>query len=165
MQHWETDRESMMQTISSYLEQDHAHCDALLRQAQQAVRGAGWHQARLDIASFQHALERHLLIEERILYPAFERAIGRAVSPTAAMRGEHLRIRAVAQRLSDTVAARDLGGFIKHAESLLLMLHLHSEKEEGVLYPMIERVLAHRSADVTGAMQAFGTYAECASAA
>lgn len=151
-----------METIGSYLEHDHARCDALLRQAQQAVRSASWRQARLDMAAFQHALERHLLVEERILYPAFERAIGKAVSPTAAMRAEHLRIRAVAQRLSDTVAARDMGGFVIHAEALLLVLHQHSEKEEGVLYPMIERVLARSSAELVGAMQAFGSYAAAA---
>jgi hemerythrin-like domain-containing protein len=152
----------MMDTIGSYLEQDHARCDALLRQTQQAVRGGSWRQARLDMAAFGHALERHLLIEERILYPAFERAIGSAVPPTGAMRSEHLRIRAVAQRLADTVAARDMGGFVKHAEALLLVLHQHSEKEEGVLYPMIERVLARSSADLVDAMRCFGSYAECA---
>jgi hemerythrin-like domain-containing protein len=151
-----------MPTIGSYLEQDHARCDALLRQTQQSVRGASWRQARLDMAAFQHALERHLLIEERILFPAFERAIGRAVSPTAAMRSEHLRIRAVAQRLSDTIAAGDTESFVNHAEALLLVLHLHSEKEEGVLYPMIERVLARSSADLVAAMQAFGAYDACA---
>ena len=36
------------------------------------------------------------------------------------------------------------------------------EKEEGVLYPMIERVLARSSADLVGAMQAFGAYDVCA---
>ena len=151
-----------MDTIGSYLEQDHARCDALLLQAQQSVRGASWRQARLDIAAFQHALERHLLVEERILFPAFERALGRAVSPTATMRTEHLRIRAVAQRLSDTVGAGDMEAFVTHAESLLLVLHQHSEKEEGVLYPMIERVLARSSAELVVAMRAFGAYDVCA---
>ncbi len=151
-----------METIGSYLGQDHAHCDTLLREAQQSVRGASWPQAKHDIAAFQHALERHLLVEERILYPAFERAIGSDVSPTAAMRGEHLRIRAVAQRLANTVDAGDLGAFVKYAEALLLMLHQHSEKEEGVLYPMIERVLARSSAELVSEMQAFGSYAGCA---
>ena len=145
-----------MDTMSSYLTQDHARCDALFKQVQQCVRGVDWRQARLAMAAFQHALERHLLIEERILFTAFERAIGRATSPTDAMRAEHLRIRAVAQRLSDTVGAGDMGGFVKHAEALLLVLHQHSEKEENMLYPMIERVLAHGSVELVSAMQAFG---------
>jgi hemerythrin-like domain-containing protein len=154
-----------METMGSYLTQDHARCDALFRKAQLSVRGAHWRQARLEMAAFQHALERHLLIEERILFPAFERAIGAVTSPTAAMRSEHLRIRAVAQRLSDTVAACDMGAFVKHAEALLLVLHQHSEKEEGVLYPMIERVLARGSVELLGAMQSFGAYDVCTSAA
>lgn len=154
-----------MQNMGRYLTQDHARCDILFRNTQQAVRGAHWVEARRAMAAFQHALERHMLIEERILYPAFERAIGRAASPTDAMRADHLRIRAMAQRLSDAVAACDMDAFISHAESLLLLQHQHSEREEGVLYPMIERVLVHNSAEVLGAMQAYGAYDTCASAA
>ena len=154
-----------MDTIGSYLALDHARCDALFRAALQSVRSARWRQAGLDMAAFQHALERHLLVEERILFPAFERALGHAVSPTAAMRAEHLRIRAVAQRLNDTASSGDMNAFFKHAEALLLVLHQHDEKEEGVLYPMIERVLAYNSASLLEAMRAFGTHDACASAA
>lgn len=154
-----------MQNMGRYLTQDHALCDALFRKAQHAVGNADWRQARQAMAAFQHALERHMLIEERILYPAFERAIGRAVSPTEAMRSDHLRIRAIAQRLSDAVAASDMDGFVTHAEALLLLQHQHSEREEGVLYPMIERVLAHNSGEVLDAMRAYGAYDLCASAA
>lgn len=147
-----------MDSFSDYLTKDHASWEAMFRAAQQAVSGARWRQAGEHMAAFQHALERHLLIEERILFPAFERAIGSALSPTAAMRSEHLRIRAVAQRLANTVNSGDMASFIRHAEALLLVLHQHSEKEEGVLYPMIERVLAHRSAGLVAEMQAFGEY-------
>lgn len=97
------------------------------------------------------------------MFPAFERAIGRAVAPTAAMRAEHLRIRAVAQRLGNAVGARDVQGFVIHAEALLLELHQHSEKEEGVLYPVIERVLADHCADLVQAMRAFRAVDACAS--
>ena len=154
-----------MDTLGSYLTQDHGRCDALLRQAQQAIGGLDWRQARLDIAAFELALERHLLIEERIIFPAFERAIGSAAAPTAAMRAEHLRIRAVAQRLCSAVGAQDAQAFLNHADALLLVLHQHSEKEEGVLYPMIERVLARSCQDLLAAMRAFGASERCASAA
>lgn len=154
-----------MDTIGSYLTHDHARCDALFQQARDAVRAGRWRDARRDMAAFQYALERHLLIEERIVFPAFELALGHAVSPTAGMRAEHLRIRAVAQRLSDAVGANDGQGFVNHAEALLLAVHQHSEKEEGVLYPMIERVLARRCPDLLEAMRAYGAWDTCASAA
>jgi len=154
-----------MDNMGRYLTQDHALCDTLFRKTQRAVGNASWHEARQAMAHFQHALERHMLIEERILYPAFERAIGRAVSPTEDMRADHLRIRAMAQRLSDAVIASDMDAFVTHAEALLLLQHQHSEREEGMLYPMIDRVLARSSADVLDAMRAYGTYDACARAA
>jgi hemerythrin-like domain-containing protein len=153
-----------MTTMSGYLADDHRNCDALLRRAVDLVTHAQWPQACHAITAFHNALERHMMIEERILFAAFERALGHAVGPTAAMRAEHLRIRAVAQRLADSVQQSDSAVFTKHAEVLLLVLHQHDEKEEGVLYPMIERVLAQRCDEVLAAMQAFSALDACESA-
>lgn len=154
-----------MDTLSGYLADDHQHCDALMRRTGDFVAHAQWPQARHAMTAFQNALERHMMIEERILFPAFERALGHAVGPTATMRAEHLRIRAVAQRLADSVAQQDGRAFTTHAEVLLLVVHQHGEKEEGVLYPMIERVLKHSSQDVLAAMRAFEALEPCESAA
>lgn len=154
-----------METLGTYLIDDHERCDALLRRTERFVAAQFWREARREVAGFQYALERHLLIEERIVFPAFEAALGHAASPTDAMRAEHLRIRALAQRLCDSVAALNCQDFVKHAETLLLTMHQHSEKEEGVLYPMIERVLARRCPELLGAARAFGTWDDRASAA
>ena len=147
-----------METLGSYLEQDHAHCDQLFKTVNRSVRTMRWLQAAHDMGAYQNALERHLLIEERIVFPAYEKALGNAVTPTASMRAEHLRIRAVAQRLRDAVRDRDGDAFLDHAEALLLVMHQHSEKEEGILYPRIERVLAGVCADLLKAARAFGAY-------
>ena len=154
-----------MDTLGNYLTEDHARCDLLLRRTHLAVGTANWPEARREAAAFQYALERHLLIEERIVFPVFELALGHAASPTDAMRAEHSRIRAVTQRLADAVDARSAQDFVKHAEALLLTMHLHSEKEEGVLYPMIERVLGPRCPDLLNAARAFGAWDNRASAA
>lgn len=154
-----------MDTLSGYLADDHERCDVLMRKVGNSVADGQWLQARHAMAAFQDALERHLLVEERILFPAYESALGRAVGPTAAMRSEHLRIRAVAQRMVESVQERDGRAFAIHAEVLLLVLHQHHEKEEGVLYPMIERVLVHRSGDVLAQMRSFASYETHESAA
>ena len=109
-----------MENLGTYLTDDHERCDALLRSTQQFVGAANWADARRAIGAFQYALERHFLIEERILYPAFEVALGHATSPTVQMRAEHLRIRAGAQRLTDAVDALSAQDFMKHAETFLL---------------------------------------------
>lgn len=147
-----------METLASYLEQDHVHCDALFRTTNESACAARWPQAAREMAAFRYALERHLLIEERILYPAYENAVGHAVGPTLSMRAEHLRIRAIVQRLADAVRAQDRDAFFNHADAFLLMMHQHSEKEEGIVYPRIARVLAHASADLLGAMRAYGSH-------
>lgn len=154
-----------METIGSYLGADHERCDALFVAACKAAAAGDWTRAGNDFAGFRHALERHLLIEERILFPAFERALGRAIPPTAAMRAEHLRIRGVVQRLLNSLAERDCAAFLGHADTLGVVMYQHSEKEEGVLYPMIERVLARSCNDLVGAMRAFGALDAMASAA
>lgn len=143
-----------MDTLSSYLMQDHERCNTLLRHTQHSVGASRWDDAKRHMAAFKYALERHLLIEERIIFTAFESALGRTVSPTGAMRAEHVRIRSVTQRLGDAVDALSTQDFIKHAEVLLLTLHQHSEKEDGILYPMIERVLARRCPDLLEAARA-----------
>ncbi|WP_167089073.1 hemerythrin domain-containing protein [Massilia frigida] len=154
-----------MDTIGSYLEADHVRCDALFANARHAVRVGLWREAGRALATFRHALERHLLIEERIVFPAFENAVGTTSAPTAAMRSEHLRIRGVVQRLANALAERDTEAFLIHADTLGIVLYQHSEKEEGVLYPMIERVLAASCHRLVEAMQAFGAMDELASAA
>lgn len=149
-----------METLITYLTHDHERCDALLRRTQQAVAASRWVQAQRAVAAFQYALERHLLIEERVIFPAFEAALGHAASPTMTMRSEHLRIRAVTHRLADAVKIGSKQAFVVHAEALLLTLHGHSEKEEGVLYPIIERVLARRCPAVLDIARAFGCWDE-----
>ncbi|ATQ76980.1 hemerythrin HHE cation-binding protein [Massilia violaceinigra] len=158
-------QENTMETIGSYLEADHVRCDALFASARHAVRKGLWREAGHAFATFCHALERHLLMEERIVFPAFENAIGAASAPTASMRSEHLRIRGVVQRLSNALRERDTEAFLDHADTLGIVLYQHSEKEEGVLYPMIERVLAPSCHKLVAAMQAFGAMDDMASAA
>ena len=154
-----------MDTLGSYLTDDHGRCDALLRRTQQCVGAANWAAARREIAAFNDALERHLQIEEQIIFPAFEAEVGQSTAPTAAMRAEHLRIRAVAQRLGAAVDAASTHDFLTHAETLLLTMHQHSEKEEAVLFPLIERVLARRCPDLLGRARAFSACDRPASAA
>ena len=51
--------------------------------------------------------------------------------------------------------ARSVRPFVKHAEALLLTLHQHCRKEQGVLDPMMERLLARSCGDLLKAVCAF----------
>lgn len=145
-----------MDSMGSFLVDDHARCDRLLRLAIEAAGIGQWASARIIIGDFAASLERHLLLEERIVFPAFERKFSHAVLPTVALRSEHLRIRAVVQRLRDSASQHDHEGFITHADALLLVMHQHSEIEERMLYPMIERALGRAASDLVLSMKRFG---------
>ncbi len=154
-----------METLTNFMAQDHFHCDGLFRLANESACLGRWPQAVLEMATFSDAIERHLLIEERVLFPAYEQAFRHAIAPTASMRSEHLRIRAMVQRLSDSVKEKDVISFFKHSDAFLLLMHQHAQQEEGILYPRMERVLAHISKDLLNAMRAFGTHDDSADAA
>ena len=145
-----------MDTITDYLEADHARCDTLFVPVRHAVRAGQWELADQALSTFCQALERHMLLEERIVFPAFEQALRQTLTPTSGMCHEHGMIRGVAQRLGNALRARDTEAFLAHADTLGMALHQHGEKEEGVLYPVLGRVLAHRANELVDAMRAFG---------
>jgi hemerythrin-like domain-containing protein len=154
-----------METISSYLAHDHARCDALFAQAQSALEEGQWPQAARAFACFGDALERHLLVEERIVFPAYEKAIRTASVPASAMRTEHLRIRGIVQRLAYSIEKRQEGEAFDHAGTLRSVLDRHDEIEQRKLYPMVERVLAGRQEAVIASMYEFGAMDTVAKAA
>ncbi|MES2300382.1 MAG: hemerythrin domain-containing protein [Pseudomonadota bacterium] len=145
-----------METITAYLEGDHARCHALFETARKRVAALEWGSAADDFAAFAYAMERHLIMEERIVFPAYEKAVRTTTGPTSIMRSEHLHIRAIVQRMADSIAAGHAKEFGKHADTLRIVVLHHGEKEEGVLYPMIDRILGGRQGEVIAAMRAFG---------
>lgn len=112
-----------------------------------------------ELSAFRHALDRHFLMEERIVFPAFEQALpsalGDVVPPTMEMRAEHQRMRAVALRLADSLAEGDNVAFFKHAQALALAICQHSEKEDVFLYRPIDRLPKHRRDALLETMRAF----------
>ena len=96
------------------------------------------------------ALERHLLIEERIGF--IEAVLGNVLTHTATMRAEQLRIRHVAQRLDDAVAGQNAHGFVTQAEALLLAMPVHGAKAEPVLHPVSGHVSGSGASAILGAV-------------
>lgn len=141
-----------MNTISSYLGSDHKRCDALFAQVEVDIEKGNWEQAETTFQSFSQALERHLRMEENILFPAFEETIGSSDGPTSVMRKEHQHIRAIAGRLNDAVGERNMIDFFDHDDTLRILMEQHNLKEETILYLMTDRVLSGRQSEIIGAM-------------
>lgn len=141
-----------MTTITSYLTDDHKHCDALFLEAETAVSTGRWDQAGARLVQFRDALENHLAMEEQVLFIAFEKAVGSANGPTAIMRNEHAQMRGLLRRMEEALAEQDMNAYLGHSETMNIMMQQHNVKEESVLYLMTDRVLSGQASEVIDAM-------------
>lgn len=141
-----------METIREYLGADHKRCDDLFVRAETSASQRQWQEAIEYFQDFHDGLERHLQMEETILFPEFERITGNAAGPTGMMRIEHQQMRLVTERMSYALGRRDEDDFLGHAETLNILMQQHNLKEENILYPMIDKVLQQGRAELLDAM-------------
>ena len=130
-------------TISDYLSWDHDRLDALLGSARNWVEEGNWVQVWRVYAEFERGLNRHIRLEEEVLFPVFEERTGNT-GPTTVMREEHKRIHGVLAVLRAAADRADAAGFRSGVAALDAVLPAHNEKEEQVLYPTADRVLLDR---------------------
>lgn len=136
-----------MTRISEFLTADHRYDGELFAAAAQAVERGDWPGCLERFDAFYKALRHHMDIEERVLFPAFERATGISAGPTQVMRDEHQQMLALLESLAAAIAAHDAAGFRGSAQSFAALMTSHSAKEENVLYPMCDDVLPQLSGE------------------
>jgi uncharacterized protein (DUF2249 family)/hemerythrin-like domain-containing protein len=104
------------------------------------------------VAFLEHDLLPHAAGEERALYPRVDHLIRQSGRPTATMSVDHEHISAYVGQIAKTVtelkqaAPSDRATLARHLGRLALrldaILTLHTEKEERVFLPLIERALS-----------------------
>ena len=120
---------------------DHDRLDGLLVNFQTWKR-SNFEQAKEFFKEFKFGLQRHIVWEETILFPLFEEKTGfYHAGPTEVMRAEHRRIGACLEALHEKVRRQDPESEAEEA-ALLGALEAHNQKEEMVLYPMLDRLLS-----------------------
>lgn len=123
-------------TITTYLQRDHERLDALFRLALETPGAAGLQLFR----RFRLGLERHIVIEESMLFPAFERGAGiPSGGPTEVMRREHVVIKEVLQKLDGHFASGK--STTELASQFFEVIGAHNMKEEQILYPSCDHVV------------------------
>lgn len=121
---------------------DHRACDALWADIETALDD-GRTDLGEDLARFSARMRVHLDMEEQVLFPAFEQATGmQGGGPTAVMRMEHDQLRAVLGRMEALAGEGNWDGLLDEGDTLHMLIQQHNAKEEGILYPMAERVLS-----------------------
>ncbi|OOZ40329.1 hemerythrin HHE cation-binding protein [Solemya pervernicosa gill symbiont] len=137
-----------MSSISDYLADDHQRCDRFFADAEAQVADGAWDKAAAGFQTFHAAIERHLSMEEELLFPTFEQATGMMGGPTDVMRMEHEQMRALFGSMAGAVAAHDGDSYLGDAETLLILMQQHNAKEEQILYPMFDQVLGAQSSEL-----------------
>jgi regulator of cell morphogenesis and NO signaling len=125
-------------TISAFFEKDHDEIDAILA----AVDFKDAAAALPKLQEFDRRLERHIVWEEDVLFPAADRAapqLGRG--PIAVMLMEHVEIRAAKVRASECLRKGDGAGAQSYIAKMLTVLSGHNMKEEQMLYPACDQAL------------------------
>lgn len=126
--------------VTGLLGRDHQRLDGLLADAKQALRAGEIARAAGLFASFRTGLDRHIVAEEDVLFPAFEAMPGAPSGPTQVMRAEHVDIRQYMAEITDRLASGSPEGIATPLASLTALLFAHNGKEERILYPTIDRM-------------------------
>ncbi len=134
-----------MNSIKTFLLDDHRHCDDLFADVEKALALPDWGRAASAFASLNSAMEQHFMAEETILFPAFEAKTGMSRGPTEVMRVEHVQMRALLAAAGQSLRDKDAEDYAGNTETLLIMMQQHNMKEEHVLYPMCDDHLADQS--------------------
>ncbi len=133
-------------TITAYFQADHDRLDQLFRQFQETKR-RDLQASKPFFRGFRSGLRRHIIWEEEILFPLFEKKSGRGrgMGPTAVMRGEHEIIQDLLETLHEKIRNGDARSE-EQEKALLEVLGGHNTKEEHVLYPAIDQLASEEEA-------------------
>ncbi len=143
--------------IEAFIKDDHRACDTLFARAEESASSGALEATREHFAKFRARVELHFAMEEEVLFPRFEEVTGHAGGPTAVMRDEHAQMRAVLADMDLAIEDGETAGFLDHAETLLVLTQQHNLKEEQILYPMMDEVLAGEAEALIERLRAMDT--------
>jgi hemerythrin-like domain-containing protein len=126
-------------SISEAFALDHRRLEQALEASVGHVNAERWDAAAEAFATFRRGIERHMEVEEQVLFPAVE---DRAETPLIAiLRKGHRDLRVFFDELDDALKSHDTEEYGRIAASMRALLERHDEKEEAELYPAAQERL------------------------
>jgi len=141
-----------METIIEFMTVSHKTCDEEFARAEESVLDEKWEEAAAAFAHFHQAMARHFRMEEEILFPALQAAGGPA-GPVQIMLMEHAQMNDLLEQMAAALAEKNAQSYGGIAETLLITVQQHNHKEEQILYPIADHVLAPQREAVLNRMQ------------
>ncbi|MCW8901982.1 MAG: hemerythrin domain-containing protein [Gammaproteobacteria bacterium] len=141
-------------SISDHMTSEHKRCDLIYLAAEKAALEGDWNKARQEYQKFHQSMKQHFDMEEKVLFPDFEEVQGSNMGPTHVMRLEHEQMHTLLDNIQTALDAEDKDEFMGEADTLLMFMQQHNAKEEMMLYPMSDQVLAPQTEQIISRMQA-----------
>jgi len=142
-----------MKTIAEFMTADHKACDEEFAVAEEAALTGNWDKTETTFNSFRDDMAHHFAMEEDALFPALVSAGGPS-GPVHMMRMEHAQIKELLKQMGAAVERRDAQEYGGLSETLLMVMQQHNLKEEQILYPITDQILAAQRETLLGQMQA-----------
>lgn len=136
-----------METINDYMMGDHRLCDSIFERAERAAETGDFAALERESSDFLRRIAAHIEMEERLLFPAFEERTGMgAGGPTATMIEEHRTMEGLFEQMRDAVAAKNAAAYRGASAQVMEILLQHNQKEEQMMYPMLDSALGDEAA-------------------
>jgi hemerythrin-like domain-containing protein len=132
---------SIKDSLNGALTAEHRRLDQLWDETQEALANDSSPKLLARLEAFEQTLRQHIADEEEVLFPCFEERTGmRPGGPTVVMRMEHRQMEALLRELMLTISeGSDSFHVFERVNAFSALMDGHDKKEEGVLYPMMER--------------------------
>jgi iron-sulfur cluster repair protein YtfE (RIC family) len=141
-----------MTTIAEFMANDHQACDAKFADAEAAALTDDWGTAEPAFNAFRDDMLRHFRMEEDVLFPALKSSGGPA-GPVHVMLMEHAQIKELLKQMGAAVERKDAQEYGGLSETLLMVMQQHNHKEENILYPITDQILAAQRETLLDRMQ------------
>jgi len=127
-------------TINQHYTEDHEQLRAFFHRFQ-SLKAGDHGKAMKAFHEFKTGLEQHILWEERILLPWYDRQLGHLRNClTPSLRREHAQILVYLKEIAEKLAEGDFATEDEEA-GLEMVLSMHNQKEEEALYPALDQIL------------------------
>jgi len=142
--------------LAAFFEQDHRDCDARWADVEELLDTQDVEAARPAWQKFNTGMRRHIAMEEEVVFPAFEAAARMGGGgPTAVMRMEHKQMVGLLDQIEAAMESDDAEQAMDLGDTLLMLVQQHNIKEEGMLYPMAENILAGNWANLAKLLEEY----------
>jgi len=144
-----------METINDYMMADHRLCDAIFERADRAAEKGDFAALEREASDFLRRIATHIEMEERLLFPAIEERTGMgAGGPTATMKDEHRTMEGLFEQMRDAITAQNAAAYRGASAQVMEILVQHNQKEEQMMYPMLDSAMGDEGAALLGEVKA-----------